>query len=55
MKMHDLIVKRESTRALARSAAKHGMRSLAESGWIKARAGETTLDEILRIISVNDR
>ena len=53
--MHDLIVKRESTRALARSAAKHGMRSLAESGWIKARAGETTLDEILRIISVNDR
>lgn len=53
--MHDLIVRRESTRALARSAVKHGMRTLAESGWVRACAGETTLDEILRIISVNDR
>jgi type II secretory ATPase GspE/PulE/Tfp pilus assembly ATPase PilB-like protein len=53
--MHDLIVRRESTRALARCAMKHGMRTLAQSGWAKIRAGETTLDEVLRIISVNDR
>jgi type II secretory ATPase GspE/PulE/Tfp pilus assembly ATPase PilB-like protein len=53
--MHDLIVKRESTRALARCAMKHGMRTLAQSGWAKVQAGETTLDEVLRIISVNDR
>lgn len=53
--MHDLIVKRESTRALARCAMTHGMRTLAESGWAKVCGGETTLDEVLRIISVNDR
>jgi general secretion pathway protein E len=53
--MHDLIVKRESTRTLARCAVKHGMRTLAQSGWARVRAGDTTLEEILRIISVNDR
>jgi len=53
--MHDLIVKRESTKALARSAERHGMRTLAQSGWERVRSGATTLDEVLRIISVNDR
>ncbi|MBW7896023.1 MAG: type II/IV secretion system protein [Opitutaceae bacterium] len=53
--LHDLIVRRESTRALARCAMKHGMRTLAESGWAKIRAGETSLDEVLRILSVSDR
>lgn len=53
--MHELIVKRESTRALARCAQTNGMRTLAESGWAKVLAGETTLDEVVRIISVNDR
>ena len=53
--LHDLIVRRESTRALARCAIKHGMRTLAESGWAKIRSGETALDEVLRILSVNDR
>ncbi|MCC6416432.1 MAG: type II/IV secretion system protein [Opitutaceae bacterium] len=53
--MHDLIVRRESTRALARCAEAHGMRTLARSGWAKVLSGETTLDEVVRIISVNDR
>ncbi|MCP5529559.1 MAG: type II/IV secretion system protein [Opitutaceae bacterium] len=53
--MHDLIVRRESTRALARCAQKHGMRTLTQSGWAKVLAGETTIDEVVRIISVNDR
>lgn len=53
--MHDLIVQRESTRTIERSAVKHGMRTLAQSGWAKIRRGQTTLDELLRIISVNDR
>lgn len=53
--MHDLIVQRESTRTIERSAVKHGMRTLAQSGWAKIRQGKTTLDELLRIISVNDR
>jgi type II secretory ATPase GspE/PulE/Tfp pilus assembly ATPase PilB-like protein len=50
--MHDLIVRREPTRALARSALAHGMKPLARSGWERARAGLTTMDEILRVISV---
>ncbi|MFI5357023.1 MAG: GspE/PulE family protein [Opitutales bacterium] len=53
--MHDLVVRRESTKSLARCAVSHGMRTLAESGWAKIRAGETTLEEVLRIISVSDR
>ncbi len=53
--LHDLIVRRESTKALSRSARAHGMCTLAQSGWAKVRAGETTLDEVVRTISVNDR
>ncbi len=49
--MHDLIVRREPTRALARNALAHGMRPLARSGWESTRAGLTTLDEILRVIT----
>ena len=50
--MHDLIVRRESTRALAKCAREHGMRTLEFSGWTKVRSGLTTLDEILRVITV---
>ncbi|MEZ5414234.1 MAG: GspE/PulE family protein [Opitutaceae bacterium] len=53
--MHDLIVRRESTRSLARCAQANGMRTLTQSGWAKVLAGETTIDEVVRIISVNDR
>jgi type II secretory ATPase GspE/PulE/Tfp pilus assembly ATPase PilB-like protein len=50
--MHDLIVRRESTRALAKCAREHGMRTLEFSGWAKVRSGLTTLDEVLRVITV---
>ncbi|MBX3751535.1 MAG: type II/IV secretion system protein [Opitutaceae bacterium] len=50
--MHDLIVRRESTRALAKCAREHGMRTLEYSGWTKVRSGLTTLDEVLRVITV---
>jgi type II secretory ATPase GspE/PulE/Tfp pilus assembly ATPase PilB-like protein len=53
--LHDLIVKRESTRALAKCAREHGMRTLEFSGWSKVRAGHTTLDEVLRVITVADK
>jgi len=53
--LHDLILKRESTRALGACALRHGMRSLAQSGWEKVKAGHTTLEEVLRVITVNDR
>lgn len=52
--LHDLIVARESTHQLARAAHQKGMRVLQQSGWQKVRAGLTTLDELLRVISVGD-
>ncbi len=53
--MHELVLKRESTRTLAESARKHGMRTLGQSGWEKVKAGYTTLDEVLRVITVAEK
>jgi type II secretory ATPase GspE/PulE/Tfp pilus assembly ATPase PilB-like protein len=53
--LHELVLKRESTRTLADCARKHGMRTLGQSGWEKVKAGYTTLDEVLRVISASDR
>ena len=53
--LHDLIVKRESSRVLDKCAREHGMRTLQQSGWAKVRAGQTTLDEVLRVITVIDK
>ena len=53
--LHDLIVKREPTKALMHCARAHGMRTLAQSGWDRVRAGLTTMDEVLRVINVSDR
>ncbi|MBE33985.1 MAG: secretion system protein E [Opitutaceae bacterium] len=53
--MHDMIVQRESTRTIERSAVKHGMRTLAESGWAKIRSGKTTVEEMMRVVSANER
>jgi general secretion pathway protein E len=53
--LHDLVLKRESTRALSQSARRHGMRSLEQSGWEKVRAGNTTLDEVLRVVTVTEK
>ena len=53
--MHELVLKRESTRTLAEAARKHGMRTLGQSGWEKVKAGHTTLDEVLRVITVAEK
>ena len=53
--MHELVLKRESTRTLADSARRHGMRTLGQSGWEKVKAGYTTLDEVLRVITVSEK
>ena len=53
--LHDLIVKRESSRVLDKCARDHGMRTLQQSGWTKVKAGLTTLDEVLRVITVIDK
>ncbi len=53
--LHDMIVRRESARALALCARQNGLRTLNHSGWEKIRAGLTTLDEVLRVIAVPER
>ncbi len=53
--MHELVLKRESTRTLAEAARKHGMRTLGQSGWEKVKAGHTTLEEVLRVITVAEK
>ncbi len=53
--MHELVLKRESTRTLTECARRHGMRTLGQSGWEKVKAGYTTLDEVLRVITVAEK
>ena len=53
--MHDLILRRESTRALGQCARRHGMRTLQQSGWDKIKAGHTTFEEVLRVITVTEK
>ncbi len=49
--LHDLIVRRESSKALAAQALQNGMRTLQLSGWERVKAGHTSLNELLRTIS----
>ena len=51
--LHDLIVRRESSKALGALARSHGMRTLSQSGWERVKAGQTSLDELLRTISTS--
>lgn len=53
--LHELVLKRESTRTLAEAARKQGMRTLGQSGWEKVKSGATTLDEVLRVITISDK
>ena len=52
--LHELVLQRESTRTLAQVARKNGMRTLGQSGWEKIKAGHTTLEEVLRVVTVTD-
>ncbi len=52
--IHELVLHRESTRKLAECARQGGMRTLGQSGWEKIKAGSTTFDEVLRVITVTD-
>ncbi len=53
--MHELVLKRESTRTLADCARKHGMRTLGQSGWEKVKSGYTTFDEVLRVVTITEK
>jgi general secretion pathway protein E len=52
--LHELVLQRESTRTLGQVARKHGMRTLGQSGWEKITAGYTTMEEVLRVVTVTD-
>jgi general secretion pathway protein E len=52
--MHELVLKRESTRVLSDCARKNGMRTLGQSGWEKIKLGYTTFDEVLRVVTLTD-
>ena len=53
--LHELILKRESTRTLTQAARRQGMRTLGQSGWEKVKAGHTTLEEVLRVVTVVEK
>lgn len=53
--LHDLIVKRESSRVLDKCAREQGMRTLQQSGWARVKSGQTTLDEVLRVITATEK
>jgi general secretion pathway protein E len=44
-----LVLKRAEARDIDRAARDAGMRSMAEDGFAKARAGLTTIEEVLRV------
>lgn len=53
--LHEFVLRRESTRALAKCARESGMRTLNQSAWEKVKAGTTTLDEVLRVVALTQR
>ena len=50
--LHDLIVHRESARVIRKTAEEAGMVPLERAGWNQVRAGLTTLEEIVRVLSM---
>jgi general secretion pathway protein E len=44
-----LIVRNADAVEITATARRHGMRNLREDGWMKAAAGVTTADEVLRV------
>jgi general secretion pathway protein E len=50
--LHELIVHRESARVIRKAAEAEGMIPLERAGWNQVRAGLTTLDEIVRVLSM---
>ena len=51
-RLHDLIVQRESARQIRKVAVEGGMAPLELAGWKQVRAGFTTLEEIVRVLSM---
>jgi len=50
-----LIMNRSSATAIAQRAMEAGMRTLRTDGWNKVKAGETTIEEVLRVTQMEER
>ncbi len=49
--IRELIIKRASTKEISNQAVKEGMRTMIEDGFVKAVQGQTSIEEILRVIT----
>ena len=47
--IRSLILRKASTSEIRRHAMEYGMVTIREDGWAKAQAGQTTVEEILRV------
>ena len=50
--LHEMITRKESNAALRDMARSQGMQSLREDGWEKVAEGTTTIEEVVRVTSV---
>ncbi|KQC11503.1 MAG: type II secretion system protein GspE [Smithella sp. SDB] len=47
--IHQLIIKNADARQIREKAKDNGMRTLMEDGWLKVKAGQTTINEVFRV------
>lgn len=51
--LHDLIVNRQSAREFRKVASREGMKDLRYSGWEQVQRGRTTMEEVMRVMSMD--
>ena len=51
--LHDLIVNRQSAREMRKVASREGMKDLRYSGWEQVQRGRTTMEEVVRVASMD--
>jgi type II secretory ATPase GspE/PulE/Tfp pilus assembly ATPase PilB-like protein len=52
--LRPLIMNRATSATIAQRAAENGMRTLRVDGWTKVKAGETTIEEVLRVTQIEE-
>lgn len=52
--IRSLILNRAASTSIAQKALEHGMRTLRDDGWIKVKAGKTTIEEVLRVTQTEE-
>ncbi|MCX7915970.1 MAG: type II/IV secretion system protein, partial [Verrucomicrobiae bacterium] len=49
MCIRDRVIERAPSTTIKQMACQHGMRTLRDDGWVKVRAGRTTVEEVARV------